>query len=937
MNLHVCTGNTLKMLTEMNENMYVKIKNNTSKFRNNAKNLPSLYEFNNPDYNCSKLSVSNETFSIVVNVTKFGPILFVDEVGITPFHYVELTSHNKKEEIGSTELKYCEGNTYSGFLYKIGPRPLCPDIVESRNRKHVKGRIIVYKPNIISYSHPVTKCTITNTYVYSNGGFPIFKSASDNKPPISKPYNANLNMCVNSTEFKKNYPQYYNRRRNVLPVVDDLEHKLKCGPHHNVCKYWRKNHKVTNPKFFDYLKTNNGTFEKGLVSGSYVYGRKPHYQYMIARSQHDNFRRAIMINTEMHIKNGVGYTSWGKIPKDVLKKNYYYGFDDGVVIWDDIPKDDICEYIPRYTADVDSIRYDHNDINDVMKDGVYLKYFVSDQFKSVIAVTNEMEIENKKYTCIPKSYDYDYKYKNESTHIYKLNTGEILLWFPYKDSNKKKNRGDDDGEKHIKFHSALNYKLINIHKNNVVRMQHAVDVSQIDNSYKLIYHSHHIDNNNTNETGVDTDGTTDIFLNNGASKIMNHHHHHQVLDTENLQFQNYKDKTQQEMNQHIRVFQNCKQDQLMYDNTKKLLDIDPSRVLSEKLNRPVEASHGGNNYYNVKECEKVIIHKVLKSMITNDTSYKINTDRFADENFDSIDLGLNEQPVPDAYKDIPTILRERGNVVPSVGKCLSYPLVIFSLTEFPIKMIGQITKFGTILTSNFYYLEQCDIRRNHAFDIKDKVYYFERYKLQKVYNRSEINTKNDDDDNNIKIVAFERPSDTEEEEAVNYHIPTNVVAENLYSIQNYQSAFSTLSDLIYAVSEYTRAKVKYEYNPEYKGSDGDGNGIFDLKFDNNLVSSITGGLGHIIGSIGSAGKDLIEGIGLGGGQFLEHAGTGLGNAAQGIGKGGSSLISSLGSALGNTFLPFLLAIVGIIAFAIILYILYKKVFMNDDYEYKKLN
>lgn len=908
--LYMCTGNTLKMLAQMDTKMHNKIMQNINTIkRRQKKQYEPLYNFKNPEYKCSKISLTyvedTAQFKISTVVSKFGPIYFVDEVGVTAFHYTELLSHSKKDT--GIALKYCEGNTYSGFLYKIAPRPICPDNIESRKRKSVKGKIIIYKLNIISYSHPVTKCTITNTYVYSNGGFSPFKSASDNKPPIAKPFHADLNKCKNSKEFKKYYPAA-SFLKDVLPVVTDGDHKLKCGPHHIVCNHWKLQHSVTIPGYFDSDKQNNGTFDEGLVKGTYSFGMTPNYQYMSARSQHDNYRKAIMVNTEMYIKNGVGQTPWGKIPAEVLKSNdnYYYGFNDGVVIWDPIPRIDVCEYIPRFTAEVDSIRYDHNDIDDIMDDSVYLKYFISDQFKSIIAVNNEMEFKEKKSlpSCIPKVFNTGAG-EPSITRVYKLNNDEILIWYPYK-------KGVVGGNGHTKFHSALNNKMINIYKNNdIIRVQGSGEVSQIDKNYQLIYHAHYNQSSHASD-----DDTADIAMANESN-------HHQVQDIENIQYQNYKDKQQDERNQHIRVLQNCKQDQSTYDNFKKLLDIDPSKILSEKLNRPIEASHGGNNYFNIKECEKVIVHKVLKSMITNDTSYKINTDRFTDIIRDSVDLIREGYPVPDEYKDMPTILREKGNIVPSVGKCLSYPLVIFSLVEFPLKMIGQITKAGTIRTSNFVYLEQCDIRRSHAFDIEDNVYYFEKYRLKSVFKTNESNS-------NIKIVEFNRPADTSEEESVHYHIPTNVIAENLYSIRDTQAAYSTLTDLIYAVSANTLATVRYEYNPEYKGSEGDGNGVFDLKMDDGLVSSVTGGIGHIIGNVGSAGRDLIEGIGTGGGQLIEHAGSGVGKMAQGVGKGGASLISSLGSALGNTFLPVAIGVIGLIVLAAIIYVIYKKALLNDD-------
>ena len=905
--LFLCTGNTLDMIGQMNENMNSIVKKNIKtilKGINKAKEIQldhfvitdpflDLYNFSNPDYGCYKIPKSDmkelndsyHHFNIEVTVTKFGSILFVDNLGVTAFHYTELMPHKKKDSTVS-KIKYCEGNSYSGYLHKLAPRPICPDTVESQKQKIERGKIIIYKPSIMTYMHEVTKCIITNIFVYSYKNWGT--SSEDNKVSHPKPFNPNLNACKNDKEFVKYYP-LQSLSDDVIPLVADENHKLKCGPHHKVCQKWRQNHAVVNPKFFDPKMTNNGTFEKGDVERTFKYGRDPKYEYWWYTRQHEHFHKAIMMKSEMNIGvNKEGMTAWGRIPSEVLKTNCeekgvcYYYFQDGVVIWDPIPKSELCEYVPRFTSEVVSIRYDHNEIDDIMDDDIYLTYFVSEQEKSMIAVNNEMTFAFNKTNplpgCIP-FFDYD----DKSMKAYKLNNDEILIWQPY---DEKSSNGSKFTK--TKYHSMLNHRKIDIKttasgQNKVARTQYS--------RYKS--------DNVTTTTPP-----------------------HKVLEVENEQFTKFKDKRKQVKNQHIRVLQNCKQDQATYDNFKKILDLDPSRSLSEKLNRPVLASHGGSNYYNVRECEFIIVYQVLKSLRTNDPTYRVPLNVNRNPWRDSVDLEKIGMDVPDDYVTMPQLIKNRGNVQPSTGKCLAYPLVIFSLVEeFETKQLGQISRDGTVRTSNFYYLEQCDWQRKQAFDINGKVYYFEMYTLKDAFGTHERR------DDIVKIVDFTKPSDTVEEEFIEYHIPTSVIAKNLYSRKETQSAINGMPDVIYTVSQGAMAQIEYEQNPQYKGSVSGGGGFtFDLKAVGSVFRDVTGGLGEMFGEVCGGLGTVITAEG----SAIEHEFNGAGKFVKQSLEGGGTFVKSVGSVLGDVLIFVIVGIISLIVLVIIGYVVYKKVFLISD-------
>ena len=922
--LWVCTKDTVKMMTLINAELWKKINRNIKRMREgDYSHYEPLFKFTaNREMGCERANLTNGTaVAARIAVNKYGPIYFVDEVGITAFHFTQLikTHHSA----AANALMYCSGNSYSGYLYKLASRPACPDHITARKRRHVRGKIVVYKQNIVSYSHPVTKCTITSTYVYSNGGFSLFSSPSDNKPPVAKPYNADLNACKDTKEFVKYYP--------AGTITDnDEKHRLKCGPHHVVCNRWRTDHRVTVPHYFDYRELRGGHFENGAVAGTYHYGLRPYYQYMTARSQHDFFKSAIMIKSEMYIVNGVGRTPWGKIPLHTLGSGrHYYGFNDGVVVWDPIPPIDLCTYLPRYTAEVDSVQYARTDINDDDADdddNDYLLYFVSDEFKSAIAVSNDQEIKDPRTVTSAHSSCLPQQLAAAGARLFRLNDEELLIWYPYYNTTNVTVRSP------VKFHTTLNHQSISVSGhdgNTTIRIQEAVaEIAEINSKVPVIVNQLLHPPRHRRDTGFDN-YTADTGGGNETGPLPSPPPPPppppdavRVLDIENLQYQQYQDKLQDEANLHARVLQNCRQDQITYDNFKKLMDVDPTRALTDRLNRPVSASHGGNEYYNVIECEKVILRKVLKSLATNDTQYRLGYDSLNTANetlFDSIDLREKNMPVPASFITLADILVRRGNVQPSVGKCLSYPLVIFSLTEYSYNMIGQLTKSGMIRTNSFVYLEQCDTRRRHAFDIQGKTYYYENYRLRSTFPVGEVR------DDIIVTVDYRRPSDTDEEERVLYHFPTSVVAENLYSVHETQSAFCTLTDLIYSVSATTLATIKYEYNPEYYGASGGGS-LFNLKLDDGLITEATSGLGVIIGKLGTASKDIIGALGGAGSSIIAETG----NSIKKVEEGGATLISAAGDALSETMVPAAIVIGGIIVVVVVFYILYKKVILCDD-------
>ena len=75
-------------------------------------------------------------------------------------------------------------------------------------------------------------------------------------------------------------------------------------------------------------------------------------------------------------------------------------------------------------------------------------------------------------------------------------------------------------------------------------------------------------------------------------------------------------KTQRENNERI-SYEFCKSKQNDYDEMARNIVVNPTRVLTQKLKRGLEAKYAGTNYYNVKMCDRVSNIRVVPTLFTN--------------------------------------------------------------------------------------------------------------------------------------------------------------------------------------------------------------------------------------------------------------------------------------------------------------------------------
>ena len=147
----------------------------------------------------------------------------------------------------------------------------------------------------------------------------------------------------------------------------------------------------------------------------------------------------------------------------------------------------------------------------------------------------------------------------------------------------------------------------------------------------------------------------------------------------------------QKHNLQVRALQNCFMDQLNWDVYTQLLDLNPSRAISDRLNVAVKASLGGNGFYNVKRCELATNVVVIPTLRT----------------ISSEPVTLNGEHV--TVKDI----LSRMGVNPDPEKCISMPLIVFTSPLTGGHVVGQLSLGSIIDINRVSYIEACT--KNKAF------------------------------------------------------------------------------------------------------------------------------------------------------------------------------------------------------------------------------
>ena len=374
---------------------------------------------------------------------------------------------------------------------------------------------------------------------------------------------------------------------------------------------------------------------------------------------------------------------------------------------------------------------------------------------------------------------------------------------------------------------------------------------------------------------------------------------------DSLNYIRYQMVETQKHNLHVRAIQSCITNQLNWDVYTQLLDLSPSRAISNRLNVAVEASLGGNGFYNVKRCELAINVAVISTLRTNSNEkVTVNGKGFT----------------------VKEIVRHMG-VIPDPEKCFAMPLLVFTAPTTGVQVVGQLTLEGVINTQKLSYIEACIPNKAFVFLINDFGHFFFEYtknfteSAEKIRNATDrflvassavqtriTNFHKQHELSKIHILSIVQPLNLKEKEY--NHFPTGVYSNDIYSIGEHQSISLGLMKLMEAQNfeRFAAREFAQDWNRDKSSDD----------------ASLYYGSGNFLDGVGN----LFIKAGEGGGALLYGLGGGVGNALNGIGSGvgtaGKGIFNGIGEALNGSLLSLGLPLIAIAIVAIIGVVIYKQ-------------
>lgn len=400
---------------------------------------------------------------------------------------------------------------------------------------------------------------------------------------------------------------------------------------------------------------------------------------------------------------------------------------------------------------------------------------------------------------------------------------------------------------------------------------------------------------------------------------------------------NYQNVQRQNENVHQRLINNCKQNQVAWDLYTAQMELSPSLAIGKHLKRAVEAMYAGNGYYAVKECEIVNSSAIISSMFTNS----------------SLPVMFNGGPVQVRQ------LVAKLATLPSQNKCLSSPLIKFTLKNGDEEMIGQLMRDGRINVGKIGAIEDCLPDRVMAFNIGIRTYFFLNYELQtNEFTETVMKMKSSIEQGSDALKAVTSVTNLSPlQEFINSLILINIVdplkekkfkhtpvgfvnGGQMNRLYEKAAGQSSVLDLMYenARSSHATRVWKESRITDYSGGVSGGflNDMADLAESSadaliTIADGVAAGtadlaseLGTGIGGLGTGIGDGIAGIGKGVGEGVAGLGEGIGEGVSGVGNGLGEGIGALGSGIGGIFTTILLPIIVIAGVAVGGYFFYTK-------------
>lgn len=803
--------------------------------------------------NASVSTAPSYEFSIHINVDKFGPVIFMDYFGIGAYTYLQKSSSSNDIQ-GGRIARYCDGYKYTGHLYRMAPRPVCPQH-SAKYRTIGYGKVVIYKKNVVSYNIPAYICGITQTLITSFGR--SLGGCYDNYPGASFQAPGDLNACKGSYAQKKFYPNF-NQDLDLNTYTNDTNQFIFCGPTPSRCRDWVSNLTIYDPRnmFYPAYLGGNGTSGPGYFlpsssDDSYYYGLPRVWKCNYISQQHDYYRRAHILPTNLTVIMPDYYAQLpllGNVDRPALSKGHLSSKHYGTAVWNASLVNDLCAYVPRLVMNVETIVYKSSGIMSGIIAGS-MRWYVNDDMRVSMSTTEDMEVPASKRDKIGGACFQ----QTARDKVYYLRNGDLMV-FTEMTKDEYKTAVLTMGFTKHPVHSTVRH----VHKPTAQAEPIAVLASP------------------------DADTTVGVL---SSLSNMLQNPPQTITAVEALDYVELQSENERIHNMHVRAMQDCHQSVVMWDNVNQLLHIDPSVGLSQRLNIPVQATHGGNGFYNFKLCEKIVIHQVLESLYTNDTNpvYVSNG----------------------VYTSIRDIVLKKGVKNPQPDICLTYPLVVFSTVNKPKqKMLGQMSFSGVIDVMQLSHFAYCDQTKNYAFVIGNTTYFYTNYVLSSTFDINDLNEANADAVNNADSNrntatpdhSLIHPIDITyhgEHETVTIAVPSQLVSTFEYTIEERQSAVVSMADLIAETN-----RLQYEQRLAVQTGD-----------------YVRSGSSGFLQGFGSLGGGLLTGL-------VHEADSLISKAASGV---GSSIMSTLKAVL----TPLLIGLVVVIVIVIGLKILYSQVLANN--------
>lgn len=789
------------------------------------------------DWRLGKYNNKMFSFSEQITFFKFSFVLFIDYFGVAAFHYMQKNKNREKTADLGSPLRYCQGTRFSERMVAIERRPVCPSQFIEDNRIHGKGVLTVYKPNIVSVIKTVNHCTKSVTHLYSSENF--WGTDSDNYPPVQ--------------QFVR--PKVENCKRWVYNKTSAFGKLKKANPNaKSILQFWA----TQNPKIYRYPWCSD--------VNQYI------WDAFLERS-----------NIEVLMPSLTMTTPWYDIPKSYLF-NSSYAQMASILSWDPFVKMDICLFVPRITARVESVIYltgqnaNEADMNPNSKETIFFK---SKGAHAMFSVDDTMEIDRtKNYNCIPRG-------PNDTLYLTK--DGEIIKFTNTTGEEEPFNEDEESG--------LIGATKINHPHESYKKMTH--DGSKKALFVQNLHHDDFSELGNTNGNGIsNADVTTpakdvpeeaktlrsmlqagQVSINTSSSS------YNKPIYKDLVSFVLFQMKEQANQNLHNRMVTQCHTEQDIWDNFNVLLEIDPSRAISSKLMRPVDARHAGNGFFVYRDCELITKEiEVVPSLVTNSTEeIFVNGVKFT----------------------VASVVRKFFRTLPSDRKCLIYPLLKFQLFS-GAEMVGQLTPNNNVESSKLSFMEECvrGFKRKFLFEISNSTYVFENYRLTHTIPTYMLNNKLkrtvkhfesannsmanvgvatsaiDNILDNIHVLSVSRHL----KETKFSHIPSGVLTGQLYTLEEQQSMSMSLNDMRLARG------VR-----EFRMKD------FNSNFTNNLDRSMSessfafsgGWLTSALGSVGDFITNLVDHGGHAISEILGAGGEAAGGVLGAVTNAGGSLLQSL--------------------------------------------